>query len=94
MATLPLGGPHMLAQGRRGPLSTGPDHRVHTLWLPGLLWLSIRPQPPPTPDSGLRRTLPVTPPFLGAALPQSGPQARLGAWSLCGKVLVFISCDL
>lgn len=55
------------ARGLRGPLSPGPDHRVHALRLPGLLWLSVGPGPPPTLDSGLRRTPPVTSPFAGSS---------------------------
>lgn len=64
---LPWGGSRMWVRGLRGPLSAGPDHRVHALRLPGLLWLSIGPRPPPTPDSGPHRTPPVTPPFPGSS---------------------------
>lgn len=48
----------------------GPDHRVHTLWLPGLLRLRPSgPDPVFTLNFGLRGFLPVVPPpFLGAAL--------------------------
>lgn len=67
---------------------------MHTLWLPGLLRLSIRPglhHPQTLGRTGLRRhtTLSWEQLFLRAV-----PRPGEGAWSLRGKVLVFISCDL
>lgn len=59
----------------------GPHHRVHTLWLPWLLWLRLALS---TLDSGLRRFLPVAPPPSWEQ--RAVPQARVGARSLRGRL--------
>lgn len=102
VATLPTGGflrvgvwPVAGARGLSCLLFAGPDHRVHALRLPGLLWL--RPSAPTPLRPGLwtaqvsacHATLSWEQLFLRAV-----PQARVGAWSLHVKALVFISCDL
>ncbi|XP_057603470.1 protein BUD31 homolog isoform X3 [Hippopotamus amphibius kiboko] len=85
VATLPAGGflrvgvwPAAGAQGLNCPLFAGPDHRVHTLRLPGLLRLRpAGPDPLSALDPGLRRFLPVNATLSWEQLfLRAAPQAR------------------